>query len=84
MTFTGIAASAGHGQENLVFGPATANFGNVEIGSSKTIQVIIKNIGSTSAVLTRENVVGDMYTARGFTPPKAIPPGTSVVMSITF
>jgi hypothetical protein len=84
LAFTGIAASTAHAQGKFVFSPAAANFGNVEIGSSKTIQVIIKNIGSTSAVLTRENVVGDMYTARGFTPPKAIPPGTSVVMSITF
>ena len=84
MTFTGIAASAGHGQENLVFGPATANFGNVEIGSSKTIQVIIKNTGSTSAVVTSENLSGDMYTVSGFTPPMSIAPGTTVVMSIKF
>src|SRR5215469_2530671 len=67
LTFTGIAASAAQGQANLVFSPAAANFGNVEIGSSKTIQVTIKNTGSTNAVVTRENLSGGMYTVSGIT-----------------
>jgi hypothetical protein len=84
LTFTGIAASASHGQAILQFSPAAANFGNVEIGSSKTIQVTITNTGSKSTVLTRENLVGDMYTASGFTPPMLIAPGGKVVISIKF
>ena len=84
LTFTGIAASAAHGQAILQFSPAAANFGNVEVGSSKTIQVTITNTGSKSTVVTRENLVGDMYTASGFTPPKSIPPGGKIFMSIKF
>src|SRR5215469_10248898 len=84
LAFTGIASSAAHGQAMLQFSPAAANFGNVEVGSSKTIQVTITNTGSKSTVLTRENLVGDMYTASGFTPPKSIAPGEKVFMSIKF
>ena len=84
LTFTGIAASAAHGQEQLVLAPATANFGNVEIGSSKTIQVVIKNTSSMIAVVMSENLNGEMYTVGGITPPMKIAPGANVVMSIKF
>ena len=84
LAFTGIASSAAHGQAMLQFRPAAANFGNVEIGSSKTIQVTITNTGSKRTVVTRENLVGDMYTASGVTPPMSIAPGGKVVMSIKF
>ena len=84
LAFTGIAASATHAQGHLTSNPTAANFGNVEIGSSKTIQVIIKNTGSTTAVVTRENLNGDMYTVSGIKPPMSIAPGAKVVMSIKF
>ena len=84
LAFTGIAASAARGQGHLTFSPTAANFGNVGLGSSKTIQVTIKNTGSTITVLKRENLLGDMYTVSGITPPMSIAPGAHVVMSIKF
>ena len=84
LVFTRIAASATIAQEKLAFSPAAANFGNVAIGSSKTIQVTIKNTGPSATVLTRENLSGDMYTLTGTKPPITIAPGAHVVISIKF
>src|SRR5215469_11550000 len=84
LTFTGIAAGAAHGAGHLTFSPTAANFGAVNVGSSKTIQVTITNTGSTNEVLKQENLDGAMYTVRGITPPMTIAPGARVVMSITF
>ena len=84
LVFIGIAASATRAGEALVFSPTAANFGNVRIGSSKTIQVTIKNIGPRDAILTRENLSGDMYTLTGTTPPVSVAPGADLVISIKF
>jgi hypothetical protein len=84
LAFAGIAASPTRAGETLVFSPAAAHFGNVGIGSSKTIQVTIKNIGPRATVLTRENLSGDMYTLIGSTPPVSIEPGRHVMISIKF
>ena len=84
LAITGIAASATRAGEALVFSPTAANFGNVGIGSSKTIQVTIKNIGPRDAILTRENLSGDMYTLTGTTPPVSVAPGADLVISIKF
>jgi P pilus assembly chaperone PapD len=79
-----MAAGAAHGAGQLTFSPTAANFGAVNVGSSKTIQVTITNTGSTNVLLKQENLSGDMYTASGITPPISIAPGAHVVMSITF
>jgi len=84
LVFIGIAASATRAGEALVFSPAAANFGNVGIGSSKTIQVTIKNIGPRDAILTRENLSGDMYALTGTPVPVSVAPGAYVAISITF
>jgi len=84
LAFIGIAPSATRAAETLVFSPAAANFGNVGIGSSKTIQVTIKNTGPRDAILTRENLSGDMYTLTGTTVPVSVAPGAHVVISIKF
>jgi hypothetical protein len=79
-----MAAGAAHGAGQLTFSPTAANFGAVNVGSTKTIQVTITNTGSSTAVLKQENLSGDMYTASGIAPPVSIAPGGHVVMSITF
>ena len=84
LAFTGIAAGATRAGETLVFSPAAANFGNVGIGSSKTIQVTIKNTGPRDAILTRENLSGDMYALTGTPVPVSVAPGAYVAISITF
>ena len=84
LAFTGIAAGATRAGETLVFSPAAANFGNVGIGSSKTIQVTIKNTGPRDAILTRENLSGDMYALTGTPVPVSVAPGAHVVISIKF
>ena len=84
LTFTGMAAGAAHGQGHLTFSPTAANFGAVNVGSSKTIQVTITNTGTTTAHVDRENLTGDMYSVSGITPFMAIAPGAHEVMSITF
>src|SRR5215469_6291650 len=83
LTFTGMAAGAAHGAGQLTFSPSAANFGAVNVGSSKTIEVTITNTGSTTAVLKKQNLSGDMYTASGITP-ISIAPGAHVMMAITF
>jgi P pilus assembly chaperone PapD len=83
LTFTGMAAGAAHGAGQLTFSPSAANFGAVNVGSSKTIEVTITNTGSTTAVLKKQNLSGDMYAASGITP-ISIAPGAHVMMAITF
>jgi len=83
LAFTGMAAGAAHGQ-GLTFSPTAANFGAVNVGSSKTIEVTITNKGSITTLLKKQNLNGAMYTVSGIMPPIAIAPGAHVVMSIKF
>lgn len=82
---TGIAASDAHGaQGTLTFSPASANFGNVNVGSSATIAVVITNTGPVSVQITIESLRATMYGASGITVPMSISPGAHVTMTVKF
>jgi hypothetical protein len=81
----GIAASDAHGaQGTLTFSPASAHFGNVNVGSSATIAVVITNTGTVSVQITKESLRGSMYSVSGITEPMSISPGAHVTMTVKF
>ena len=69
---TGIAHGA---QGALTLSPASADFGNVNVGSSPTIAVVITNTGPVSVQITRESLRANIYSVSGITGPMSIPPG---------
>jgi hypothetical protein len=82
---TGIAASDAHGAQGaLTFSPASADFGNVNVGSSPTIAVVITNTGPVSVQITRESLRANIYSVSGITVPMSIPPGVHVTMTVKF
>ena len=68
----------------LVFNPSSANFGNVTVGSSKTISISITNTGTTTVAFSKESLVANMYTVSGFTLPSSLGAGKSMTISVKF
>jgi len=68
----------------LVFNPSSANFGNVTVGSSKTISISITNTGTTTVAFSKESLVANMYAVSGFTLPSSLGAGKSMTISVNF
>lgn len=81
-----VASSSAHARGNLHFSPGLADFGNVRVGSSKTIEVVVTNEGNTRRIITTESLRSQMFRVVEIRPrpPVAIAPGAHVVMSIEF
>src|SRR5882762_3873372 len=68
----------------LVFNPSSASFGNVAVGSSRTIAVTITNAGLKTMKIGSESVQATGYTASGLSFPESLSPGGSVILSVKF
>src|SRR5262249_34114434 len=68
----------------LAFSPPTATFGNVTVGSSKTISVSITNTGKATVTFSKESLMANMYTVSGFTMPRSLAAGKSMTISVKF
>jgi hypothetical protein len=68
----------------LVFNPSSANFGNVTVGSSKTISISITNTGTTTVAFSKESLVANMYSVSGFTLPSSLGAGKTMTISVKF
>jgi len=84
-----ILAGTTHGQGiiakgTLSFSPASASFGSVAIGTSRTISVTIKNTGLAPVNLTGESVHATGFSLSGLTTPHMLSGGSSVVLSVKF
>ena len=60
------------------------NFGDVEVGTSKKMEVEVTNDGTTNRVITNESLQSDVFTVAGIRPPLAIAPGAHIMLSIEF
>ncbi len=89
MAFVTLAAggmTANHvaAQGLVVFSPASASFGNVNEGSSKTLSMTIWNDGRGALTITKETVSGSAFSVSGLSVPKTIEPATSVTVTLKF
>jgi hypothetical protein len=68
----------------LSFSPTAANFGNVTVGTTKTISVTITNIGTANVSFSKVSLVANMYSLSGITMPLTLSPGAHVTMAVKF
>ena len=68
LVWAAMTTNSAHATGTLSFSSSSASFGNVDVGSSKSIAVTIKNTGSTSVSFTWVRLVfANMYSVSGFT-----------------
>jgi Abnormal spindle-like microcephaly-assoc'd, ASPM-SPD-2-Hydin/Protein of unknown function (DUF1573)/Fibronectin type III domain len=85
LVWAAMTTNSAHATGTLSFSSSSASFGNVDVGSSKSIAVTIKNTGSTSVAFTWVRLVfANMYSVSGFTLPKTLTPGASFTMTVKF
>jgi len=75
------------GQLVLCCSPSAAsnlNFGNVQVGSSRTISTSVSNTGQSSLTIRRASVSGKAFRYSGPSLPVTIAPGQSVLLAATF
>ena len=77
---TGTAVTAGQ----LSFTPSSANFGSVTVGSSKTIPVVVSNMGGADIQITLATLSGAGFAMGNMTLPLTISGGATTTVSITF
>src|SRR5215470_15060264 len=80
----GIGANRACGAGTLSFSPAAANFGNVTVGTSKSISVTVTNTGTASVAFSQESLQANMYTVSGFTLPLTLAPGAHFTLTVKF
>jgi hypothetical protein len=71
-------------QGTLMFGPSSASFGSVAVGSSKTISFIIQNNGAAPVVISAETVHATGFSVSGLTIPHTISVGGFIPISAKF
>lgn len=62
----------------------THNYGAVTIGNSETWQMEVENVGIASLDITGVNIPGSLPVSTTFNPPQTIPPGSSIVIPLTY
>jgi HYDIN/CFA65/VesB-like, Ig-like domain/Abnormal spindle-like microcephaly-assoc'd, ASPM-SPD-2-Hydin len=80
----GMTANQVAAQRLVVFSPASASFGNVNEGSSKTLSMTIWNDGRAALTITKETVSGSAFSVSGLSVLKTIEPATSVTVTLKF
>lgn len=80
----GIAPKQAAAQGYLVFSPASASFGSITHGSSKTLSMTISNEGRTAVTITKESVSGSAFSVSGLSVPTTIAVGKSLTVTLKF
>lgn len=91
VTFTGNASSlqlalggTGATSEPLSLSPSSLSFGQVSVGSSATLPVVMTNTRKWSETLKGVQTTGAGYTVSGASFPMTLGPGKSVTLNVTF
>jgi hypothetical protein len=88
--FVAVIFSAGAAQGQLLargtlsFSPSPGSFGSVNVGSSKTITLTVKNTGSAPVSISAEAVHATGFSSTGLTVPHTITAGSSITLSVKF
>ena len=64
--------------------PASLNFGNLKVGTSSTLSVVLSNSGSTDLTINNIGISGAGYTIAGIAAPITLRPMGQSVFSVTF
>jgi fibronectin type 3 domain-containing protein len=68
----------------IVASPTSVNFGNVVVGSSSTLPVILTNTGTGSVTISQDSVTGTGFSISGPTLPLTLSAGQNTDFSVTF
>jgi len=79
-TTSGVPVSS----TTLVPAPASTSFGNVVLGSSSTLPVILTNTGPGSVTITQDSISGSGFSISGPALPFTLSAGQNVDFSVTF
>src|SRR6266851_4066111 len=89
--FVAVIFSAGAAQGQgllasgtLSFNPSPGSFGSVNVGSSKTITLTVKNTGSAPVHISGESVHATGFSTTGLTVPHTITAGSYITLSVKF
>ena len=68
----------------VTLAPASTNFGDVVLGSSSTLPVILTNTGTGSVTISQDSVTGSGFSISGPTLPLTLSAGQNMDLSVTF
>ncbi len=77
-------SGTGTGGETVTATPTSLAFGNVAVGSSSTLSVVLKNTGTSSATLTSLTVTGKAFSVTGAKFPYTLAAGKTLTLNATF
>src|ERR1700720_3024580 len=83
----GAAQGQGQGllaRGTLSFSPSPGSFGSVNVGSSKTITLTVKNTGSAPVNISGESVHATGFSSSGLMVPHTISAGSYITLSVKF
>jgi Abnormal spindle-like microcephaly-assoc'd, ASPM-SPD-2-Hydin len=70
--------------EAMTASPSTASFGNVGVGSSSTMSVVLTNNGASRAKLSAFQITGSGFSLSGPALPMTLSSGQSITLKLTF
>lgn len=68
----------------LAFNPPNLQFGNVQVGESRTLTAAMTNAGTSSITVSHESTIGSGFVVSGMELPLSLDPGQSFTFSVTF
>lgn len=68
----------------LTSNPASLSFGNVNVGTTDTLQATIKNTGNADAKISKISVSGTGFSLNGSSSAATLDPGQSITVSVNF
>lgn len=77
-------SGTGFVSDSVTASPSTLFFGNVPLGSSKTVSVVLANQRPWNRSIASVTVVGNSFSVSGLKLPMVLTPHQSVTMNITF
>jgi fibronectin type 3 domain-containing protein len=77
---SGVVAST----QLLSASPSSLSFGNVTLGSTSTLPVVVANVGTSSVIISQATLTGVGFSVSGPTMPFTLAAGQNTTFSITF
>jgi Abnormal spindle-like microcephaly-assoc'd, ASPM-SPD-2-Hydin len=69
---------------SLGISATSISFGNVYVGQSPTLPVVLTSTGTAPVTISGISIAGSLFTAPGVTPPITLAPGQAVTLNIQF
>lgn len=68
----------------LIMGSSSADFGDVAVGNTRSLEVTFSNAGESPVTLQQNSVSGPSFSASGIGAGVTLPPGQYVTLSVSF